>query len=371
MSRFTTNLGDNMLYKSFTIEELKSIAEKHTNVIIKESESGTLLFTQHGARLLGLFPDRNASNVLWVNENLDKNIDEHHAHIGGERLWISPERNFYYENPRDFEGYRIPFEIDPGEYRLLFENDTISFENNFSLLEYDQNKLFDNSQAKRKFTIIKDPYDTNFSYAGVSITDSMSINDPNIEMCAWSLAQVYTCGIESPGTAFFPANSKCDLISYFDPISTDRATSHGDYISFKIDGYFSSKVGIRPEDINFDIPCKAAYLSPGPLQNDLWFCTLKRSNDIPKSQNDCVDMTKNDSQNSKCAIEAFNTDHGSIEPQSFPCGEISLQFNKGIEKNGHTISKASHELLAYCGNKDEMIDLVKTVLKIETMPELF
>ncbi len=361
-----------MFYRTFSFQELKVITERYTNIIVKKNENGVMLFTQQGARLLGMFPDSEGDNVLWVNRDVENFIPKHYALVGGERLWISPERNFYYENPRDFAGYRIPHEIDPGEYECLEGDDSIVFANSFSLLEYDQNKLFDNSLEKRSFSLVPDPYNTDLPYIGVSITDEISVNDSSIEMCAWSLAQVYTGGPESPGTALFPITGNCEPISYFDPIPPDRVDVCNGYVRFKIDGSFSNKLGIRPEDCNLDIPCKALYLSKTPSDNATWFCVIKRSNDVPHSQEECVDTAMSDPAGPKGAVQAFNTDHGSKEELSaFPCGELGLQLSRGIVEDNRTVSKGTHELLGYTGSKDEMLELAQSVLRIEETPKLY
>jgi hypothetical protein len=360
-----------MFYHSFSYDELRSIVQRYTTVIEKESDTGKLVFSQFGGRLLGLFPDGRGDNVLWVNEELDPFLVEHQPHIGGERLWISPERNFYYENPRDFEGYHVPSEIDPGEYVCKNNSDNVVFESTFSLLEYDQNKLFDNSNKKRSFSVIHDPYRTGLPFAGVSITDEITVPDTEIQMCAWSIAQVYTCGPESPGTVLIPANKKALLISYFNQLPDDRMESLDHYVRFKIDGCFSGKLGIRPEDLDLDNPCKAVYLSPSAKNKSTWFCVIKQSLDIPKTQDECLDMVKSNPQGPKGAVQAFNTDHGSAEPVAYPCGELGLQLAKGKVLHKKTISKATHELLSYSGTREKLLDLVSHILRIKEPPVLY
>ncbi len=360
-----------MRERIFSFEQLKSIVEKYADVIVRETKSGRLLFSRHGARLLGMYPDADSDNVLWVNEDLEKTLEEHHAMVGGERLWISPERNFYYENPRDFEGYHFPWEIDPGEHKYIESKTAIIYKNTFSLLEYNQNKLFDNSFKKRSFKPINDPYKTNLPYAGVSITDSITVNDTEIKMCAWSITQVDTCGPEAPGTALFPVKPNCQYISYFDHIPPDRIDIFVQYARFKVDGRYSCKLGLRPEDIRLDNICKAVYLSPTHYNRSIWSCVIKRSNDIPRTQDDCVDMAKSNPEGPKGAVQAFNTDHGSIEPEALLCGELGLQLTKGVAKDSKTVSKGKHELLGYIGSKDELIELAKRALQLDETPELF
>lgn len=357
--------------RCFSFKQLKSIVEKYTDVIVSETESGKLLFSQHGARILGMYPDNDCDNVLWVNEELEKTLEEHHAMVGGERLWISPERNFYYENPRDFEGYHFPWEIDPGEYKYSDSKSGIIYKNTFSLLEYDRNKLFDNSIEKRSFKVINDPYNSSLPFAGVSITDSVTVYDTEIELCAWSITQVDTCGPEAPGTALFPVKPNSRYISYFNHITSDRIDVFNRYARFKIDGRYSCKLGLRPEDIRQDNICKAIYLSPTHSDPSVWSCVIKRSNDIPKTQKECVDTAKSNPGGPKGAVQAFNTDHGTLEPEALICGELGLQLVKGTVKDDKTVSKGKHELLGYIGSKNELLELSMTALQLSETPELF
>jgi hypothetical protein len=252
------------------------------------------------------------------------------------------------------------------------DSSKVVFKNVFSLLEYDRNKLFDRTIGKRTFTPIADPYATHLPYTGVSGKDWISVNDPHIQMCAWSIVQVYTRGQEHPGTALFPVNPGTGFISYFDEIPPGRAADGAGYIRLKIDGNFSCKAGVRPEDLVMGNPCKAIYLSPSAGDDDTWLCVVKRSDDIPHNQKECVDMTKNGPADAKAAVQVYNTDHGSKEDMiAFPCGELSLQLKKGTVQHGVTVSSGVHELLSYRGTKGELLELAKTILRLSATPELF
>lgn len=361
-----------MFFGSFSIEELEAITRKYTDVFVRETRSGVLLFTEQGARLLGLYPSISGNNALWVNPELDTVLKLSQPEIGGERLWISPERNFYYENPRDFEGYRIPFEIDPGDYILIDNSECLVFENMFSLLEYDCNKIFDNSCEKRSFRVIVDPYDTGLAYAGVEIIDTIIVDAPEVIMSAWSIGQVYTSGISAPGTVLIPTKATATPISYFDPVEPHRLTVGDHYIRFRIDGKKSSKIGILPRDVSFNNPCKILYITPSPSNSTIWHCVIKCSNDIPHSQEQCVDMAKSDINGPRGAVQVFNTDHGFSKPAAtLPCGELGLQFIKGNTLGNKTVSRAAHQLLSYSGTKSDILELARMVLCCDSVPQIY
>ena len=108
-----------MSHKMLSFDQVKAIAGKYSDVIVKESSTGRMLFTVYGGRLLGVWPKSDGHNPLWIYPDLESTMKTGEWMIGGERLWIAPERHFFYENPRDFEGFHVPAEIDPGEYIVV------------------------------------------------------------------------------------------------------------------------------------------------------------------------------------------------------------------------------------------------------------
>jgi len=352
-----------------SFEQVKTIAGKYSDIVIKESASGRMLFTIYGGRLLGMWPKADGNNPLWVYPDLDETMKNGQWMIGGERLWIAPERRFFYENPRDFDGFHVPAEIDPGEYVGTAD---LTFESVFSLLDYGRNETFDGSLCKRTFEIIDDPYAASIPYAGVRITDTVSIPGANLGVCGWSLAQVYTCGPDMPATALFPAKTGSAVLSYFAPIPPDRAEVLDGYARFKIDAHAVYKMALRPEDMVMQNPCKAVYLTPSP-DGKSWMCLIKRSDDMPRSQDECVDEARDNPNGPKGAIQAYNNGPDFAWPGSeFPYfGEIELQMKKSSLNGGKMISVSTHELLAYEGSKDAVLALAAQALDIASEPKLY
>ena len=89
-------------------------------------KSGTFTFhiLTHGARILSAMPDYR-TNHLWVPPRL-KNILEDDPQIpegerwnlGGNRLWLAPERNMYYRDPESFGDWFVPKWMDPANYKV-------------------------------------------------------------------------------------------------------------------------------------------------------------------------------------------------------------------------------------------------------------
>ncbi|MBD3316089.1 MAG: hypothetical protein GF344_09900 [Chitinivibrionales bacterium] len=356
-----------MTYRTFSFDELKEIVGRRSEIVIQESATGALLFSAYGGRLLGLYPKRRGHNALWVYEGIEEAMSGQQWMIGGERLWIAPERDFFYENPRDFEGFHVPAGIDPGEYQKL--GDTV-FENIFSLLNCARNETYDNCQARRIFTPVNDPFESRLAFAGVEIKERLMITTPNLTMAGWSLAQVYTCGAERPGTVLFPVTSDAQMLSYFEPIPRDRAEVLNGYARFRIDGAAVYKLAIRPQDIIWDNPVKAVYVTPAPDGDD-WQCTIKMTDDIPQSQEECVDVARANPGGPKGAIQSYNNGPGFSGGDQIPFGEIELQLNRGLFDSSTSTSTASHTLLGYAGSKEEILALAGRALRIDGTPEVY
>jgi hypothetical protein len=357
-----------MPYTTFPYDELKSQIASVAEVISRDTPTGRYLFSRYGGRLIGLYPGQDDFNVLWVYGNIKQHITEEQWLIGGERLWIAPERSFFYENPRDFEGYHVPTGIDPGEY---IKNGELTFANTFALLNYVNNDTYFECINQRTFALLEDPYRSGLQYAGVSIYDKITLGHPEIEMAAWSIAQIYTCGAKRPGTVLFAANPNAVPLTYLGSIDKQRFTVTPGYVRFQLDGADMCTMAVRPEDSPRDNPCKAVYVSPCPYSTEKWFCVMKRSPDVPVDQNGCMDVSTENPDGPRGAIQAYNTGAEYLEDEYLPFGELSIQLKKGKTIDGQTISEGSHELLSYIGSKQEILELARTALRLSTPPTVF
>ncbi|MDO5576829.1 MAG: hypothetical protein Q4F84_07095 [Fibrobacter sp.] len=348
-----------------TLNQMLENIGNHTTTIVKSNGTGAAVFTEFGARLLGLFPSKNEPNVLWTSDNLEREILDRSWHIGGERLWIAPQRNFYFKSTHNFGDFYVSKQIDPGEYKHVQE---LKFENSFTLQDHHYNQTYESSTARREFSLIDDPYESGLEYIGFKITEHLSILSNSIEICPWSITQVFTKGKDEPGTAFFPIKPNAKLLSYFNTIPNNRASVEPGYARFLIDSNETYKLAIRPEDVILENPAKVVYLSPvynGPK----WLCLVKRSNDMPTDQQGCVDPSQSNPDGLKGAIQAYNNAFPK-SPANF-YGEIELQLTKGICSSDRTSCDSSHELLSYIGTKEQMLELAKNILGIDTFPKIY
>ncbi len=95
-----------------TIGDLTRLVELHKG-------EKFILISEYGGRPLGIFPKDNCYNLLWINPNIREAIKARNHLIGGDRYWISPERDYFYKKPETFEDWTCPPALDPANYEIL------------------------------------------------------------------------------------------------------------------------------------------------------------------------------------------------------------------------------------------------------------
>jgi len=351
----------------FTKDTLLAAVEDRTKLFELKSGEATAIISEYGGRLLALFPRSDCYNLLWVNSNPKNIIETRKRSIGGDRYWISPERDFFYEQPETWGNWFCQSSLDPGNYEPLGNNEISCTLSNNLFIQNMRTKLGYQGEITRQFKLVKEPYKTGISYCGVEFLDDCVFYKPNLQINGWSLATIITGGPKNPGTVLIPTKSEPKPISYFNPIPSDRLKLGDKYVSFKIDVDDVYKLAIRPEDIDFTRPAKIGYALKMPDSEDYGFLT-KLSDDIPKTQNECFDVARDHPDSEIGVIQSYNSE--SPEKPLLNFGEIELQLNqfKTIDNISH--GKAKHQIFGYIATKEEILEVIKKYLGIEN-PFLF
>ncbi|MHA2049737.1 MAG: DUF6786 family protein [Promethearchaeota archaeon] len=331
------------------------------------SNEGTVIISEHGGRVLGFFPKEDCFNLLWVNSNITEVIKARSHEIGGERYWISPERDFFYKKPESFEEWECQSSLDPANYETLWASEkSCTVSSNIFVLNQ-RTKQGSRGEITRQIKLIEEPYNTGVSYSGVEILDDCILYRPGLKVNGWSLTQVISGGLDTPGTVLIPMKSNPKPLSYFDFIPDDRLIVSDNYISFKIDVNAIYKLAIRPEDINFENQAKIGYVVKISQSDDYCFI-VKLSDDIPKNQHECFDVARNHPGSEIGVIQSYNSESPNKPMLGF--GEIELQLNAFTTIDNASHGKAKHQLFGYIGSKEEILMVVKKYLGISD-PYLF
>jgi hypothetical protein len=351
----------------FTKETLISTLKDYTMIVELESRESSVIISEYGGRPLGIFPKDNCYNLLWVNPHIKEAIKARSHEIGGDRYWISPERDFFYKQPETFSDWFCPNGLDPASYEILANTDTSCTVSSGVFVTNQRTKQGYQGEITRQFKFINEPHPTGISYCGIEFVDDCVFYRPNLKINGWSLATVISGGTESPGTVLIPTKANPKPLSYFRTIPEDRLNVGENFVAFKIDVTDIYKLAIRPEDINFDIPAKIGYIIKMPDSEEYGFI-VKVSDDIPKTQNECFDVSRENPNSEIGVIQSYNSESPDKPILNF--GEIEIQLNafQAIDNTSH--GKAKHQLFAYIGSKEEILTVVNKYLRIET-PHLF
>ncbi|MFX1406765.1 MAG: DUF6786 family protein, partial [Promethearchaeota archaeon] len=254
-------------------------------------DESSIIISRYGGRPLGIFPKNDSISLLWINPEIKESIKINKRDIGGDRYWISPEREYFYEKPSTFEGWFCPSGLDPAYYEFLGDSQTSCTVSTPLTIENKMKKEFYQGEITRQFTLIKEPYKTGISYCGIEFLDDCVLYKPNLKVNGWSLACIISGGASNPGTVLVPTKTNPKPLSYFRIIPENRILKGENYVAFKIDVDDIYKLAIRPDDIDFSRKAKIGYFMKIPNSDEFGFL-VKLSDDIPRSQEDCFDISR-------------------------------------------------------------------------------
>jgi hypothetical protein len=346
----------------FTKERLVSSLKVHTRIIELESEESSIIISEYGGRPLGIFPKDNCYNLYWVNPHIKDAIKARSHEIGGDRYWISPERDFFYKQPEKFTDWFCPNGLDPASYEILMDSKNSCTVSSGIFVTNQRTKQGYQGEMTRQFRLIKEPFSTGVNYCGLEFVDDCVLFRPNLKINGWSIATVISGGTESPGTVLIPTKTNPKPLSYFNTIPKDRLKIGKNYVAFKIDVDHIYKLAIRPEDINFEIPSKIGYMMQIPESEEFGFI-VKQSDDIPKTQSECFDISRDHPDSEIGVIQSYNSESPNKPILNF--GEIEMQLNLFNTVDNASHGKAIHQLFAYVGRKEEISNVIEKYLGIE------
>lgn len=107
----------------------------------RTSDGSCLLLLPYGGRVLGLYPPGSDENFFWTDPALNSPASaksyykQHRWHnSGGDRTWLAPEIDVFFPDYPDTTVYRVPVEIDPGNYSVVRTNDTVRLTSPFIVM---------------------------------------------------------------------------------------------------------------------------------------------------------------------------------------------------------------------------------------------
>ena len=215
------------------------ILKKYTKLKELLLDNVEIIACERGARLISLRIN-NSPNIIWINPFLEEILKRDDWNIGGLRIWISPERNFFYRRPGEFQEWFCPKTLDPNDYKFIQEENKVILEGKIELKDMLTKEVL-KGFIRREFSLeIARENEAIVNVKEALFTENVISTKINL----WTLLQV-----APPGTVIIPVKENTRPIHYFNPIPSDRIKVTNDAVFFKIDGNYVCKLGIRPEDL--------------------------------------------------------------------------------------------------------------------------
>lgn len=367
-----------MIKGILTQGELKSALEGNTAFFKFIFEEGVIYIMQRGGRVIGGFFSQkdNEPNVFWTHPELKKVLKEEPTqwNLGGERLWVGREQAFHYHKPKKFLDWFCPLSLDPGNYQILFSShEYVILKNQFDLIEMLSGFIFKDICVIRKIEVFPNPYPKNFSditYIGIRIYDFIEIltfKDPKIN--PWNLTQIYPGDKKNRGFTLIPTKEKATPIIYMEEGGdiTKRIKKFKNCISFITDQEGIFKIAISPEDSIIDEQgyTKIAHLSKS-IDSNKYLLIVKRSNTLPKEQEEIFDLPKVNPLGPRGAIQTYSGPAPTNLTHRF--AEIELQCNPLKNCGNKYTAETLVDILFYQGEFSKIKKLAEKILNIKELP---
>jgi len=338
-----------------SLEDLAFKFKRYGATVKLQSVNGSILVSEYGGRILGI-SIKGSPNLLWTNPNLETVLEDRGFNVGGLRVWVSPERNFFYKNPEAFGEWFCPSELDPGYFKILNATESsATLESKFKLKDLLNNETLNVS-------IVRDVFLEDLNDGGLAIHVRESLTASNFNksrLSLWALTQIYP-GRRGVGTVIVPVKRKTEPIHYFGPIPNDRLKIAKEHVAFLIDGAYTCKLGIKPEDLRIRGWASIGYFTEMPWSDEDALIITMETCCAPRSQAECLDVAKANPEGPKATVQSYNSGPNA---EWLKFGEIELQFPASTLTNGLQFSTVSYTVKAYLGSLEKILEKFREVLK--------
>ncbi len=330
-------------------EDLNNHLRNFQETILLESDFARVLIVLNAGRVLAVSLG-GSDNLLWVHPKPQQCGMSDNWNLGGIRTWISPERDYFYKNPNDFNEWFCPIGIDPASYKVVSKNNT-------SLVLISDIEVKNNTTGEilkgiltKRIELVSTNEDNNIRKAKIRIHDILQIHNNHTSVALWSILQVPT-NESKESKVQLPINV-ANAISYFDPIPEEYLIYNDNSIDFILDGKKELKLGIPPEDFSDQTKIAFSYSYKVDGKNA---CITVSSNTNASNQEECLDVAKSSPNGLKGVIQFYNSDvnksglkYGELEIHSKPSKyingilttESTISINFSLEKNSRAVNQS-------------------------------
>src|SRR4051812_16250690 len=243
-------------------------------VVLRGSGGSEIVVTPHGARVMGIFTRETGENLYFVNAEFDsapaaKTMLAGEHMLGGDRMWIAPERGLFFKGDAEKDGQVIQPGIDPGNWVVAKLTDrSIKLVNEFSATYFHKSGSVIRGVVERSIRRIASPFyhvpdalptagKVNFvGYEIASRFDLLESPQDDLHFGMWFLIQLT---MKDGGYFYAPTSGKTVITDYYEPTGDDYLRVAENHVRFKLDSKNRHKIGIRKTEVTG----KMGYLSEG------------------------------------------------------------------------------------------------------------
>ncbi len=260
-------------------ELLAHLAVAHLQPMVFPTDGGgAVVVTVHGGRVLGVFTSPTADNLYFTNPDLNdgtgaqKFLAAEHV-LGGDRLWLAPERGIFFKGQRAEDGVTTPASVDPGSYIVGQKSETAvrlvnEVNTPFHLAAGASKQVPIQATVERTIRIIPSPFAdfprvlpalARTHYAGYEIASRFELRGaPNDDLAIglWFLIQI-NIPTGAAGHLYVPTSGRAVVTDYYEPTGADYLRVEDTHVRFKLDSIQRHKIGLRKTEVIG----RAAYLS--------------------------------------------------------------------------------------------------------------
>ena len=327
---------------------------------------GALLVLPFGGRVIGLFAEPQGENFFWVNPALAEAASAKTflagsgwIHTGGDRTWVSPEREFHIADIANPWGtYLAPRPIDPGQYMASLLGESIGLQNR-ARVTFFRHKVDCEVEIEKWVRLIPSPLHAEpwagefaaVAYAGYELSTTLRLADarttPPISL--WSLANV-----PPTGQMIVPLRSETTVRDLFEPTGPERVAANQHAVHFLIDGQEQHKIAVRAAAIHG----RAGYLRADDPRRS----TLLVRNFTVNPSGDYIDTPWDAPDELGYAFQAYNGgDLGAF-------GEMEYHTPAIGGHTGQNSYRDTSQLWAFSGPPDQVRKIAGHLLGPDSLP---
>lgn len=237
-------------------------------------DCGRAMVLPHGGRILGLYSSESSDeNFLWTNPALNS-FETAQAYFardawlnsGGDRTWLAPEAELFISDlGRAWDTYRVPSELDPGQYvRFQDEHGHVAFRNRLRVTLFTSRATAEVEIARAIWSAAnpmrhEPEVCDGVEYAGYTLRSSLNIlasdaGNRHIAIGLWNLLQ-----LPHGGELLVPTYGRAQIDTLFGQLNERDIAAQDGLLRYRMQADGIQKIGLRAPAVTG----RAAYVCRG------------------------------------------------------------------------------------------------------------